>query len=250
MGSVLLALPLASLLAASPGSAPAALLEAHQLTQQLRYEEAVVEFQRYLALPERPLQERAGALLELGFIHLVLGDPANAEARAQEAFELDPRLLPPSTAPGRQLDFIEKQRRVFLARSRLELEPRSAEDAPYVVRVKVVDPEGRIARVLLRHALSATGPFYSSQMQCTEGTCTGTIPPPKGVSSFTAWYFAEALDDRQVTVARVASPASPLQLAVVDQRSWLASPVVWGVAGGVVVAVATVIFLLAPAPPR
>jgi hypothetical protein len=237
-------------LVAAPGSTPGALLEARKLTEQLRYEEAVVEFQRYLGLPDRPLEERAGALLEVGFIHLVLGDSATAEARALEAFELDPKLTLPSSAPARQLDFVEKMRKAFRARARLEVAPRADGEPPYLVHVKVADPEGKVSRVLLRHALTSTGPYYSTQMQCTDGECTGTIPPPAGATSFTAWYFAEALDGKQVTLARVASPESPLQLAVVDQRSWLASPVTWGVAGGVVIAVATVVFFLAPPPPR
>ena len=58
------------------------------MAEQLRYEEAVVEYQRYLATPDRPIAERANALLELGFVHLVLGDqlerrePGHRGARA------------------------------------------------------------------------------------------------------------------------------------------------------------------------
>ena len=180
----------------------------------------------------------------------MLGDAPNAETRALEALELDPRLTVPSTAPQKQVDFVNKMRRVYLARARLELVPREGGEAPYVVKVKVIDPEAKVTRVLLRHALTATGPFYSSDMQCEGELCTGTIPPPTEVSSFTAWYFVEALDATQVTAAKVASPDSPLQLSVVDQKPWYTSPVVWGVAGAVLVGVATVAYLLAPPPPR
>lgn len=241
----------AELVLAAPSTAvPTSLVDARKMAEQLRYEEAVVEYQRYLATPDRPLNERANALLELGFIHLVLGDAPNAETRALEALELDPRLTVPSTAPQKQVDFVNKMRRVYLARARLELVPREGGEAPYVVKVKVIDPEAKVTRVLLRHALTATGPFYSSDMQCEGELCTGTIPPPTEVSSFTAWYFVEALDATQVTAAKVASPDSPLQLSVVDQKPWYTSPVVWGVAGAVLVGVATVAYLLAPRPPR
>lgn len=234
---------------AAPG-APAALLEARRLGDQLRYEEAVVEYQRYLATPERPAAERAAALLELGFIHLVLGDAATAEARALEALALDPKLTVPSTAPARQVDFVARMRKAAQARARLELLPRADAEAPFVVRVAVADPEARVTRVLLRHALAATGPFYATEMTCAADACRGAIPPPQGAASFTAWYFVEALDAQQVTAARVAGPESPLQLSVVDQRPWYTSPVVWGVAGAALVGVATVVYLLAPQPPR
>ena len=238
--------------AAAPSTAtPSSLSDARKMAEQLRYEEAVVEYQRYLATPDRPLAERANALLELGFIHLVLGDQANAESRAIEALELDPRLSLPSNAPTKLVDFVIKMRRLYQARARLELQQRDDADPPYVVKVKVVDPEKRVTRVLLRHALTATGPYYSSEMNCSdEGLCTGSIPPPKDASSFTAWYFVEALDATQLTAAKVAGPESPLQLSVVDQKPWYTSPVTWGITGAALVAIATVVFVLAPQPPR
>ena len=88
-------------------------------------------------------------------------------------------------------------------------------------------------------------------MNCSdEALCTGSIPPPKDASSFTAWYFVEALDATQLTAAKVASPESPLQLSVVDQKPWYTSPVTWGITGAALVAIATVVFVLAPQPPR
>lgn len=231
-------------------AAPSSLTDARKMADQLRYEEAVVEYQRYLAVPDRPVQERAQALLELGFVHLVLGDSANAESRALEALELDPQLSVPSSAPQKQVDFLNRMKKKALARARVELVPRTDNDPPYVVRVKVSDPESRVARVLLRHALTATGPFYSSEMTCADDVCSGSIPPPKDTQSYTAWYFVEALDADQGTAAKVASPESPLQLSVVEQKAWYASPVTWGVAGAVIVGVASVIYFLAPPPPK
>ncbi len=236
---------------AAPSTAmPMSLVDARKMAEQLRYEEAVVEYQRYLATPDRPLAERAAALLELGFIHLVLGDQLSAETRALEALELDPKLTVPSSAPAKQVDFVAKMRKLYLARARLELQPRDDADPPYVVKVKVIDPEKKVSRVLLRHALTSTGPYYSSEMRCEDALCTGSIPPPKDVSSFTAWYFVEALDPAQLTAAKVAGPDSPLQLSVVDQKPWYTSPVVWGVTGAALVGIATVVFLLAPQPPK
>ncbi len=231
-------------------AAPSSLVDARKMADQLRYEEAVVEYQRYLAMPERPLAERAAALLELGFVHLVLGDTVNAEARALEALEFDSKLTVPSTAPARQVDFVNRMRKLALSRARLELQQREAGEPPYVVRVKVADPEGKVSRVLLRHALTATGPFYSAEMTCRDEQCTGSIPPPKDSPSFTAWYFVEALDAEQATAAKVASPESPLQLSIVDQKPWYTSPVTWGIAGAALVGIATVIYFIVPPPPK
>src|SRR5438067_2378412 len=86
----------AELEAAGPSEIPQSLIDARRLTDELRYEEAVVEYQRYLVDRDRPVKERAKALLELGFIHLVLGDEVSAEQRATEALDLDPTLKLPS----------------------------------------------------------------------------------------------------------------------------------------------------------
>lgn len=246
----MLAPVLAGLLAAAPATTPSSLVDARKMAEQLRYEESVVEYQRYLATPDRPVAERATALLELGFAHLVLGDQANAESRALEALELDPKLSVPTTSPTKQVDFLAKMRKLYLSRARLEVQPRDDADPPYVVKVRVVDPENKVTRVLLRHALTSTGPYYSTDMRCEEQLCTGTIPPPKDATSFTAWYFAEALDATQATAAKAGGPDAAFQLSVVNQKPWYTSPVVWGATGAVLVGVATVVFLLAPPPPK
>ncbi len=235
---------------AATAELPPALLEARKLAEQLRYEEAVVEYQRYLALPERPLTERAAALLELGFIHLVLGDEANAEARAIQALELDAELPAPKAAPKKQKEFLEAMRRQFNARARLQVDQRRSDDAPNAVRVTVADPERKVRRVLLRHAVAPTGPYFSTEMSCDGDACTGAIPPPTEATGFTAWYYVEAFDDAQATAAKVAGPDAPLQVVVVEQRAWYQNPVVWGVSGAALVGLATVVYFLAPQPPR
>src|SRR5882672_7915977 len=86
---------------------PESLASARKLADALRYEEAVVEYQRYLGVAgDRPVRERASALFELGFIHLVLGDEATASARATDALALDATLSLPPSAPARQVDFL------------------------------------------------------------------------------------------------------------------------------------------------
>lgn len=247
---MLLALALAGLVAAAPTSTPSSLIDARKMAEQLRYEEAVVEYQRYLATPDRPINERATALLELGFVHLVLGDQPNAESRALEALELDPKLSVSTTAPTKQVDFLTRMRKLYLARARLEVQPRESSDPPYLVRVKVIDPESKVTRVMLRHALTSTGPFYSSEMNCEANECKGSIPPPKDVQSFTAWYFVEGLDATQATAAKAGGPDAAFQLSIVNEKPWYTSPVVWGATGAVLVGVATVVYLLAPPPPR
>lgn len=240
-----------ALVVAQPAvDAPTPLVEARKLADQLRYEEAVIEYQRYLGLPERPVRERANALVELGFIHLVLGDERTAEDRALQALELDPNLEVPASAPGRQQDFLSRLKKEFQTRPRLKVEPRQDDDDASVVRVSMADPQKRVKSVLLRHGLAASGPFHSTEMRCEGTECMGNIPPPVDASSFTAWYYVEAHDAAHLTLARAATPDSPLQLAVVGRKPWYTSPIVWGLTGAGLVAVSAVVFFLAPPPPQ
>lgn len=240
----------ALVLAQRPAEVPQPLTDARKLADQLRYEEAVIEYQRYLGVPERPTRERATALLELGFIHLVLGDEKTAEDRAFQALELDSSLELPSSAPARQLDFLARLRKDYQTRPRLKVEPRQGDDPGPLVRVSVADPQGRVKKVLLRHSLSPTGPFHSTELSCAGSDCQGSIPPPPDAASFTAWYYVEALDGARATLARAANPEAPLQLSVVGRKPWYQSPIVWGLTGVGLVAVTSVVFLLSPPPPR
>jgi hypothetical protein len=242
------ALALAVCTAVEPSPKP--LEEARRLADQLRYEEAVVEYQRYLALEDRPGAERALALFELGFIHLVLGDEANAHSRGEQALELDPKLSLPPSAPARQREFLAGLQAAARTKAKLRTEPARSDDPLATVRARLKDPESRVKRVLLRHALAANGPFHSVTLECTGDECSGQIPPPIEVQAFTAWYFVEALDDSSRTVASAGSASTPLQLSVVGRRAWYQSPVTWGVAGAALMAVAVVIYLLSPPPPR
>jgi hypothetical protein len=237
-----------SALAATAAGTPQSLLDARKLSEALRYEEAVVEYQRYLPTPERPVKERSAALFELGFIHLVLGDEVTAQARAIEALELDPKLsLPPGT-PQKQTDFLARTRKAWLARARLEVLERESSDAASLVRVSVSDPEQKVARVHVRSSAKSGGPFSSTEMSCADGQCTAALPSPTGEPSFTAYYFIEALDASQATIARAGGADAPSQLVVVDARPWYQSPWVWAIAGTVIVGGAALGFALAPGP--
>lgn len=234
-----------SLVAATPVS----LADARRLAGELRYEEAIVEYQRYLGLSDRPPSERAQALLELGFIHLVLGDEVTAQARAAEALQADPALSLPASAPAKQAAFLEAARQRRAKRVQLTLFPSADEHAPERIRARLLDPTGVVKKVLLRHGLSPTGPYYAAVMTCAQETCEGRIPPPKDTASFTAWYFAEALDEEGNTLTTAASAQEPMQLAVVGSSSWYESPWVWAGGGAAVVAAGVVVFFLSPPPP-
>ncbi len=221
---------------------------ARRLSGELRYEEAVVEYQRFLALPDQPVSNRARALFELGFIHFVLGDERTGQARAYEALELDPSLRLPSDAPARQVRFFESMRQKFEGRTRLEILPGDAAQAQRV-RARLVDPSGEARTVLLRHALSAEGPWWAVSMRCSEGLCQAEIPAAKGAEGFTAWYYVEANDAEGNTVARGAGPQAPLRLSVVTREPWFRSP--WVYAGGAAAVIgAAAVFYAASAPAR
>jgi hypothetical protein len=229
--------------AATSGEAQADLAHARELAAALRYEEAVVEYQRYLGHPNRPSAERARALLELGFIHLLLDDTVNAEQRTTEALELDAWVRPPEDAPKKQVDLLERVRAKLAARPRLELLPREEANRPQRVRATLKDPQGKASEVLLRHAPVAGGPYRAAPMVCQEGTCEGELPSPTRAASFTAWYFVEALDAQGNTVARAANPLAPLQLSVIEQKPWYESPWVYAGGAALVVGAASVFFI-------
>jgi hypothetical protein len=222
---------------------------ARRLAGELRYEEAVVDYQRYLALPDKPVAERARALVELGFIHFVLGDERTGQQRAFEALELDPSLRLSPEAPARQVRFFESMRQRFETRTRIEILPGQDASAPQRVRARVVDPLDQARSVLLRHALAAEGPFWGLAMRCEGELCTGEIPGAAGAEAFTAWYYVEANDAEGNTLARGAGPQAPLRISVVTREPWYRSP--WVYAGGAAAVVgAAVIFYAASAPAR
>ena len=225
-----------------PAAGPAE--EARKLVADLRYEEAVVEYQRWLADPDQPVNDRATVLFELGFLHTLLGDTVTGRQRALEALELVPELELPQGAAQKQVDFLAATKALVAQRVRLEVLPRSDKDAPSLVRVSLVDPGKRTHRVVLRHALAASGPYFSSAMTCQGTTCAGVVPAPKGADSFNAWYYVESLDASGNTLSRAATPQSPLQVTVVGLNPWYANPWVWGGAGAALVAAAAVFFVV------
>lgn len=243
----MLPLTLAVIAAAAPSSAQAQgqvdLAHARELAAALRYEEAVVEYQRYLGDPDRPLAERAQALLELGFIHLLLDDAVNAEQRTTEALELDAWVRPPEDAPRKQKELVERVRAKLAARPKLEVLPREDAGRPQQVRASLKDPQAKASQVLLRHAPVQGGPYRAMPMVCHEGTCEGELPSPARATSFTAWYFVEALDAQGNTVARAANPLAPLQLSVIEQKPWYESPWVYAGGAALVVGAASVFFI-------
>ncbi|PTL83042.1 hypothetical protein [Vitiosangium sp. GDMCC 1.1324] len=229
--------------APASGQAQGDLAHARELAEALRYEEAVVEYQRYLGDANRPSGERAQALLELGFIHLLLDDAVNAEQRTTEALELDAWVRPPADAPQKQKDLVERVRAKLAARPKLEVLPREDSSRPQLVRASLKDPRGKANEVLLRHAPAPGGPYRATPMVCQQDTCEGELPSPTRAASFTAWYFVEALDSQGNTVARAANPLAPLQLSVIEQKPWYESPWVYAGGAALVVGAATVFFI-------
>lgn len=236
-----------TLLAQTAQDARLPLDRARKLTEELRYEEAVVEYQRYLGAEGRPATERAQALLELGFIHLLLEDETNAELRTEEALEQDAWVRAPAGTPAKQVQLLERVRAQLAARPKLEVLPRDSDGDPRRVRAALKDPQSKTSQVLLRHATAPDGPYRAERMACAQDTCEGELPTPVNSNNFTAWYFLEALDSQGNTLARAANPRAPLQLSVIEQRAWYESP--WVYAGGAAVLVgAAAVFFVASDP--
>lgn len=248
------------LLAASPGPGPyladaptavsPGLAQARKLADDLRFEEAVVEYQRYLGDSSRPSRERAQALFELAVLHQVLADPVSALKRAVEALELNPSIqLPPGT-PAKQVALLDEARKQVRGRVKVDLIPREASEPPSRVRARMSDPDRRAKAVLLRHALVSEGPYWASPMNCRGDQCAGDLPQEAGSSAYTAWYYVEANDATGNTIARAASPESPMQVVVQIDKPWFSNPLVWVGASAVLVGVASVVYVASsPTPP-
>jgi hypothetical protein len=241
------------LLAAAPpppdGPVPPVLAQARKLAEDLRFEEALVEYQRYLGDATRPPRERAQALLELALLHQALRDEVNALKRAIEALELSPTLSLPPGAASKQVALLDQARKQLRGRVRLELVPRAEAEPPSRVRARLTDPERRSRQVLLRHALAADGPYWSASMSCQSDECAGDIPQPAGADAYQAWYYVQANDAQGNTLAQAAGPASPMQVYVRYDRPWYSNPWVW-VGGAALMVSAGTLAYVATRPPE
>jgi len=226
----------------APTAVAPGLAQARKLADDLRFEEAVVEYQRYLGDPSRPARERAQALFELAVLHQVLADQVNALKRAVDALELNPSFqLPPGT-PAKQVALLEAAQKQLRSRVKVDLVPREENEPPSRVRAKMSDPDHRARTLLLRHALASEGPYWASPMNCRGDQCVGDLP--QGASSaYTAWYYVEANDTEGNTLARAAGPDSPMQVVVAIDKPWFTNPLVWVGASAVLVGAAGAVFL-------
>jgi hypothetical protein len=234
----------------APTAVAPGLAQARKLTDDLRFEEAVVEYQRYLGDATRPARERAQALFELAVLHQVLADQVNALKRAVEALELNPSFqLPPGT-PAKQVALLDQARKQLRARVKVDLIPREASEPPSRVRAKVADPDHRARALLLRHALASEGPYWASPMNCRGDQCVGDLPQEAGASAYTAWYYVEANDSTGNTIARAAGPDSPMQVVVQLDKPWFTNPLVWVGGAAVLVGGMSVVYVATKPAPR
>jgi hypothetical protein len=227
----------------APTAVAPGLVQARKLAEDLRFEEAVVEYQRYLGDSTRPARERAQALFELAVLHQVLEDQVNALKRAVEALEVNPSFqLPPGT-PAKQVALLEAAQKQIRSRVKVDLIPREESEPPSRVRAKMSDPDHRTRAMLLRHALASEGPYWASPMNCRGDQCVGDLPPGGGTSTYTAWYYVEANDSEGNTLARAAGPDAPMQVVVQVDKPWFTNPLVWVGASAVLVGAAGAVFL-------
>lgn len=227
----------------APTAVAPGLVQARKLAEDLRFEEAVVEYQRYLGDSTRPARERAQALFELAVLHQVLADQVNALKRAVDALELNPSFqLPPGT-PAKQVALLETAQKQLRSRVKVDLVPREESEPPSRVRAKMSDPEHRARTLQLRHALAPEGPYWSSAMNCRGDQCVGDLPQVAS-SGYTAWYYLEANDSEGNTLARAAGPDSPMQVVVQIDKPWFSNPLVWVGASAVLVGAAGAVFVI------
>jgi tetratricopeptide (TPR) repeat protein len=239
------------------------------LYEELEYKQAAEVLARALEDGALTRPERIDALKHLGLAQATLNQHAAAAATFKRILELEPDFsLDRSTTP-RILDLFERVRGTMprpsapppppvIKESELTLSHAAPAEArpgrPLEVVVNLHDPDGRAARLVLRHRGPDGGSYSEQSVPASPGAVViqlaGIIVKPPLIE-----YFVQALDGAGRALAGVGSAERPLQVAVREEvkpatpvyRRWWFWTVAGVLAAGAAGATAAVL-LTRPAP--
>lgn len=225
-----------------------------ELFEDQRYEESIQTLSAALLRPATSKAERIDVYRYLAFNYLVLSQMEEAEAAVRGLYVLDPAFTLAETESPRFRTFFAEVRVRWEGEGRpglveegtvavappsiRHISPAEWEHGkPVPITGQVVDPNHRIAAVVVHYRTGSRGKFRQLEARQSQGTFRASIPgaalrPPL------VEYYIEAVDDARLPIASRGDAAAPLRMAVPDPdqgSSVLASPWFW-VAAAVVVA--------------
>jgi hypothetical protein len=161
-------------------------------------------------------------------------------------FQVDPNLGPRVTAP-----FLEARGfwRAQAEKPGIDVVATVRPAQPGSLRVITRDPTHIVKSGTVGFRWGADAPYTTAPLVASEGEGSLVDIPQRPATALRLDYFAQALDDRGNVVFEAGSPTSP-KSAVIDvpkakpERSIIASPIFWTVAGVVVASAALTTYLL------
>ncbi len=236
---------------------PADVDTAEQLAGKLEYDEANKVAERVIAKHGLAHDQLVRAYKVLAVTHAVL----DHEDAAREAFillltydpdyQVDPNLGPKVSAP-----FFEARGfwRAQTVKPGIEVTPSLRAQESGTLRIVTRDPTHVVKKISVGIRWDSKGEFTTSTLSLGDGGQVDVPPSPPGHTRLD--YFAQGLDDRDDVVIELGNAAAP-KTALADPagtgkprkdekggESFFANPIVWAVAGAVVVGSVTASYFL------
>jgi hypothetical protein len=202
------------------------------------YRASIELFQSVLNDSSSTRDQRARAYEYIGLSWLILGKKQRAREAFEDLLSIDPHytLTDPSHSPKLR-EFFEEVRSTFVpgyARSNAgeaELEHTAPGGAiagrPVELEAVVTRGGPEVKKVALHWRRQGLLTFNEEKLKLEGGKWTVQFAPPREASDFTLEYYLEARDGGDRVVARVASPQSPIALAVKGAPAPREVPLVW-----------------------
>jgi hypothetical protein len=225
-----------------------------EMFEDQRYEESIQTLSAALLRPATSKVDRIDVYRYLAFNYLVLSQMEEAEAAVRGLYVLDPGFTLAETESPRFRTFFAEVRQRWEEEGRpglvdvgtVAVAPPSIKHIspaewergkPVPITGQVVDPNHRIASVVVHYRTGSRGKFRQLEARHSQGAFRASIPGA-ALNPPLVEYYIEAVDDARLPIASRGDAAAPLRIAVPgpDQgTSVLASPWFW-VAAAVVVA--------------
>jgi hypothetical protein len=259
--AIAVAVASAGLLAAVPAAAQPSvdlIQRGRNLFEDQRYEESIQTLSGALVRPNNTLEQKLEIYRLLALSYITLGRADEAEAAVRGLLVLDPAYELPRSESPRFRDFFAAVRLRWESEGRPGLTtspqaprpvslkhaspPEAAHATDVPLRVYLVDPDRRVAAVLLYYRTGATGRFIPvpTQLDVAGGTVRAVVPA-RAVSPPFVEYYLLATDRNGLAVASRGDADAPLRISVPESRGWFL-PLAIG--GGVAVAGAVVAVVL------
>lgn len=184
------------------------LVTARSLVRDLKFADAIVQLEIARQVPDLDRQQRVETLELLAKCQVAEGNREKAEAAMGELLSLRPEheLDRATTSPKIVELFDAVKQRLFPDRKVSVVEESAP---PGRVRVRLVDPFHRVARVELRTQLGDAS-WQATEVSARDGVVDLAVPPPD--QEPVRWYL-QILDGQRQVLATLATQAEPRLVA-------------------------------------